>query len=174
MTPPEPFLHPFAYDPFQQSAIEAIGPGLGARGCVLPLLNGMAHLDVLDRRFGRERVRPAAVGEGADDGLATESEIRQAEQRERDGQRHDDGGHHPRGRLEPPPAGEAAHPPAVAGEVNQRYHGEGQLHAEDHLAEDQELTDATLPGETGDNDRGMEQVDDMGKGKREVLGGLVQ
>jgi len=38
------------------SAIESIGPGVAARGCVLPLLNGMAHLDALDRRFGRERV----------------------------------------------------------------------------------------------------------------------
>jgi 2-dehydropantoate 2-reductase len=43
-----------AYD--LESAIEAIAPALSARGCVLPLLNGMAHLGALDARFGRERV----------------------------------------------------------------------------------------------------------------------
>jgi 2-dehydropantoate 2-reductase len=45
-----------AYD--LASAIEAIAPALadGKRGCVLPLLNGMSHLDALDARFGRDRV----------------------------------------------------------------------------------------------------------------------
>lgn len=45
-----------AYD--LQSAIEAIAPAMpeGGRGCVLPLLNGMSHLEVLDARFGRSRV----------------------------------------------------------------------------------------------------------------------
>ena len=43
-----------AYD--LDSAVEAIAPAVGARAVVLPLLNGMAHLDALDRRFGRERV----------------------------------------------------------------------------------------------------------------------
>ncbi|HUN70162.1 MAG TPA: ketopantoate reductase family protein [Burkholderiales bacterium] len=44
-----------AYD--LASAIEAIAPAMqGARGHVLPLLNGMAHLADLDARFGRERV----------------------------------------------------------------------------------------------------------------------
>ena len=45
-----------AYD--LPSAIEAIAPAMagGKRGCVLPLLNGMSHLDALDARFGRERV----------------------------------------------------------------------------------------------------------------------
>lgn len=43
-----------AYD--LESALEAIAPALGARGGVLPLLNGMAHLGTLEARFGRERV----------------------------------------------------------------------------------------------------------------------
>ena len=45
-----------AYD--LPSAIDAIAPAMAgsARGYVLPLLNGMSHLDVLDARFGRERV----------------------------------------------------------------------------------------------------------------------
>ncbi|MBI2753797.1 MAG: ketopantoate reductase family protein [Betaproteobacteria bacterium] len=47
-----------AYD--LAAAIDAIAPamgeGKGGRGLVLPLLNGMAHLEMLDRRFGRERV----------------------------------------------------------------------------------------------------------------------
>ena len=44
-----------AYD--LPSAMEAIAPAMaGGRGHVLPLLNGMAHLDALDARFGRERV----------------------------------------------------------------------------------------------------------------------
>ena len=44
-----------AYD--LPSAIDAVAPALsGGRGHVLPLLNGMSHLDQLDERFGRERV----------------------------------------------------------------------------------------------------------------------
>jgi len=45
-----------AYD--LPSAIDAIAPALAGNksGCVLPLLNGMSHLDALDARFGRERV----------------------------------------------------------------------------------------------------------------------
>ena len=47
-----------AYD--LDSAIDAIAPAMGdgnkGRAVVLPLLNGMAHMDVLDSRFGRERV----------------------------------------------------------------------------------------------------------------------
>jgi len=45
-----------AYD--LASAIDAIAPALAGskHGCVLPLLNGMSHLDALDARFGRERV----------------------------------------------------------------------------------------------------------------------
>lgn len=43
-----------AYD--LAGAIEAIAPAMGAGAAVLPLLNGMAHLEALDARFGRERV----------------------------------------------------------------------------------------------------------------------
>ncbi len=44
-----------AYD--LASAIEAIAPAMaGSRGHVLPVLNGMSHLQALDARFGRERV----------------------------------------------------------------------------------------------------------------------
>ena len=44
-----------AYD--LDSAMDAITPAMaGGRGIVLPLLNGMSHLDALDARFGRARV----------------------------------------------------------------------------------------------------------------------
>lgn len=32
-------------------------PGIGTETLILPLLNGMRHLDVLDSRFGRARTR---------------------------------------------------------------------------------------------------------------------
>lgn len=38
------------------AAIDAIAPAVGARTCILPLLNGLAHFDGLDRRFGAARV----------------------------------------------------------------------------------------------------------------------
>lgn len=43
-----------AYD--LDSAIDAIAPAVGPGSAILPLLNGMRHLDVLDARFGRQRV----------------------------------------------------------------------------------------------------------------------
>jgi 2-dehydropantoate 2-reductase len=44
-----------AYD--LPSAADAIAPAMAdGKGHVLPLLNGMSHLDMLDARFGRERV----------------------------------------------------------------------------------------------------------------------
>jgi 2-dehydropantoate 2-reductase len=43
-----------AYD--LDSAISAIAPAVDAGAAVLPMLNGMAHLDALDRRFGAEKV----------------------------------------------------------------------------------------------------------------------
>ena len=43
-----------AYD--LDSAIESVAAGLTPQGRVLPLLNGLAHLDALDAAFGRERV----------------------------------------------------------------------------------------------------------------------
>jgi 2-dehydropantoate 2-reductase len=43
-----------AYD--LDSAIETLAPGIGPDTAIVPLLNGMKHLDVLDARFGVERV----------------------------------------------------------------------------------------------------------------------
>ena len=37
-------------------AIESFAPAVGSRTAIIPLLNGMRHLDVLDGKFGRERV----------------------------------------------------------------------------------------------------------------------
>ncbi|ARP92392.1 2-dehydropantoate 2-reductase [Bordetella genomosp. 9] len=38
------------------SAIEAIRPAVGAGSAVLPIMNGMAHYDLLDEAFGAQRV----------------------------------------------------------------------------------------------------------------------
>jgi 2-dehydropantoate 2-reductase len=43
-----------AYD--LDTAIAAIAPGVAPTGYVLPFLNGIAHIDVLNQRFGRHRV----------------------------------------------------------------------------------------------------------------------
>lgn len=43
-----------AYD--LDSAIDAIRPAVGERTYILPLLNGLKHLDILDAAFGRDRV----------------------------------------------------------------------------------------------------------------------
>jgi 2-dehydropantoate 2-reductase len=43
-----------AYD--LDSAIAAIAPALAPTGYVLPFLNGLAHIDVLNRKFGQDRV----------------------------------------------------------------------------------------------------------------------
>lgn len=43
-----------AYD--LEAAIEAIAPAMGPKSVVIPMLNGLLHLDTLTRRFGRERV----------------------------------------------------------------------------------------------------------------------
>jgi 2-dehydropantoate 2-reductase len=43
-----------AYD--LASAIEAIGPAVGDDTAILPLLNGLAHIEVLNAAFGRHRV----------------------------------------------------------------------------------------------------------------------
>jgi 2-dehydropantoate 2-reductase len=43
-----------AYD--LDSAMDAIAPAMNGRCAVVPLLNGMAHLEALDRRFGAESV----------------------------------------------------------------------------------------------------------------------
>jgi 2-dehydropantoate 2-reductase len=43
-----------AYD--LDGAMEAIAPAVGPGSLILPMLNGMAHMPMLDARFGRERV----------------------------------------------------------------------------------------------------------------------
>jgi 2-dehydropantoate 2-reductase len=43
-----------AYD--LQSAIEAIAPAVGPHTAIIPLLNGLAHLETLDARFGASHV----------------------------------------------------------------------------------------------------------------------
>jgi 2-dehydropantoate 2-reductase len=43
-----------AYD--LDSAIEAIAPAVGRKTTILPLLNGLKHFDLLDARFGADRV----------------------------------------------------------------------------------------------------------------------
>jgi 2-dehydropantoate 2-reductase len=43
-----------AYD--LQAAMESFAPGMGHEAVVLPVLNGMSHLEFLDTRFGAERV----------------------------------------------------------------------------------------------------------------------
>src|SRR3954470_23782420 len=47
-------LTPKAYD--LDSAIEAIAPAVGENTTVLPLLNGMRHIDVLSAKFGNAKV----------------------------------------------------------------------------------------------------------------------
>ncbi|MHB1587917.1 MAG: 2-dehydropantoate 2-reductase [Acidiferrobacteraceae bacterium] len=44
-----------AYD--LASAMEAIAPAIGASSIVVPLLNGLAHLEALDRQFGNDKVQ---------------------------------------------------------------------------------------------------------------------
>jgi 2-dehydropantoate 2-reductase len=46
-------LAPKAYD--LEDTLSSVA-GASSRGCILPLLNGLDHMDVLDQRFGRERV----------------------------------------------------------------------------------------------------------------------
>lgn len=43
-----------AYD--FSSAVDAFAPAVGSGSVILPLLNGVAHLDALDTRFGRQQV----------------------------------------------------------------------------------------------------------------------
>jgi 2-dehydropantoate 2-reductase len=48
-----------AYD--LESAINDLAPAVGPETAVLPLLNGMAHMDLLDQRFGRRSVLGGAT-----------------------------------------------------------------------------------------------------------------
>ncbi|MGE0450481.1 MAG: ketopantoate reductase family protein [Vicinamibacterales bacterium] len=49
-----------AYD--LDSAMDAIAPAVGGDCAIVPLLNGIVHLDRLDARFGRERVLGGSCG----------------------------------------------------------------------------------------------------------------
>jgi 2-dehydropantoate 2-reductase len=48
-----------AYD--LEAAIDSFSAAVGPETAILPLLNGMSHLDLLDRRFGKDRVLGGAV-----------------------------------------------------------------------------------------------------------------
>jgi 2-dehydropantoate 2-reductase len=61
-----------AYD--LQSALEAIAPAMTGRALALPLLNGMAHLEALDARFGRDKVLGGVAYIAAT--LAADGEVR--------------------------------------------------------------------------------------------------
>ena len=39
-----------------EDAIRSFAPAVGPKTAIIPLLNGMLHMDVLDKKFGRERV----------------------------------------------------------------------------------------------------------------------
>src|SRR5690348_3590346 len=39
-----------------EDAIKSFAPAVGPNTSIIPLLNGMSHLDVLDKKFGKERV----------------------------------------------------------------------------------------------------------------------
>src|SRR6185312_14198716 len=43
-------------------AIKSFAPAVGPQTAIIPMLNGMLHLDVLDRKFGRERVLGGLCG----------------------------------------------------------------------------------------------------------------
>jgi 2-dehydropantoate 2-reductase len=66
-----PTLEPFdvillsckAYD--LVSALDSIAPAVGPESAVLPLLNGISHLDALDARFGKDRVLGGVAQIGA-------------------------------------------------------------------------------------------------------------
>jgi 2-dehydropantoate 2-reductase len=61
-----------AYD--LASAMDAIAPAVGPGTMIVPLLNGIGHLDTLDARFGRERVVGGIAYIAAT--LTTEGEVR--------------------------------------------------------------------------------------------------
>jgi 2-dehydropantoate 2-reductase len=48
------FLSCKAFD--LEDAIKSFAPAVGPQTAIIPMLNGMRHLDILDARFGRERV----------------------------------------------------------------------------------------------------------------------
>ena len=66
-----------AYD--LDSAVTAIAPGVGENSAVLPLLNGIRHIDLLTRRFGESRVLGGLTAINAallPDGAIQQSQLR--------------------------------------------------------------------------------------------------
>lgn len=61
-----------AYD--LASAMDAIAPAMAGNALALPMLNGMAHLDALDARFGRDKVMGGVAYIAAT--LAPDGEVR--------------------------------------------------------------------------------------------------
>lgn len=61
-----------AYD--LEDAMDAVAPAVGAETKVLPLLNGLAHMEALDARFGAERVLGGVCHIGAT--MTAEGDIR--------------------------------------------------------------------------------------------------
>ena len=51
-----------AYD--LASSIDAIRPAMNAATCIVPLLNGISHIDTLDAAFGKSRGEPAPERSG--------------------------------------------------------------------------------------------------------------
>jgi len=45
-----------------EDAVKSFAPAVGLQTAIIPLLNGMRHLDVLDKKFGRERVLGGLCG----------------------------------------------------------------------------------------------------------------
>src|SRR3569833_3036282 len=43
-------------------AMKSFAPAVGSQTAVIPMLNGMRHLDMLDQKFGRERVLGCLCG----------------------------------------------------------------------------------------------------------------
>src|SRR3569833_1533246 len=43
-------------------AIKSFAPAVGPQTAIIPMLNGMRHLDMLDQKFGRERVLGGLCG----------------------------------------------------------------------------------------------------------------
>src|ERR1035438_4096473 len=81
-------------------------------------------------------------------------QLTQAIGQQPDVERQDQHGRGPREPLHPEFVGECAHAAAVAGEMNQGNDGERQLHAQNHLAEDEQLVGALVARNVNDEGGG--------------------
>ena len=90
------------------------------------------------------QARQGAARNPRNDGIAGQAEI----------QHDDEHGRAPGQNIDPGAVGELAHAAAVAGETDQRNDGEGKLHAQDHLAQDQQPIGSLIAaGGNGDHRR---------------------